>query len=198
MIFQFSDGTPISRPTGVPGLFYFPKIVPVALSKRVEEFLSSPVNEWFPVGKTENSRKVLQYGFYYDYTSGSTKRTAPPFPDLIKELRDVVDMADIVDSIRLNQCIINAYKPGQGISAHTDSLQYGSYVCCFTFGSGAEMEFCDGEEIIKLYTEPNSLYIMKDDARYRWKHEMKSRKSDTVDGKKVARGERISVTFRIA
>ena len=66
----------------------------------------------------------------------------------------------------------------------------------FTLGHGANLHFSKGDAHMDLYTEPNSLYIMSGEARYSWKHEMKKLKYDVVNGKKVKRGERISVTFR--
>ena len=37
---------------------------------------------------------------------------------------------------------------------------------------------------------------MSGDSRYKWKHEMRGLKTDTVDGKKIKRGVRTSITFR--
>ena len=37
---------------------------------------------------------------------------------------------------------------------------------------------------------------MKDEARWDWKHFIAGKKSDIIDGKKINRGVRISVTFR--
>lgn len=43
-----------------------------------------------------------------------------------------------------------------------------------------------------IYLEPRSLLILKDDARYKWKHGITSRKSDNG----VKRQKRVSLTFR--
>ena len=47
-----------------------------------------------------------------------------------------------------------------------------------------------------VYVKADSLYVMTGDARYQWTHEMPSRKSDMVDGARVKRGRRVSITFR--
>ena len=86
--------------------------------------------------------------------------------------------------------------PSQGINRHTDHNAYGAIIGCFTLGSGATMIFRDGQDKQELYVEPDSLYIMTGDARYKWTHEMPARKSDMVDGTKHIRGRRVSVTFR--
>lgn len=54
-------------------------------------------------------------------------------------------------------------------------------------------------EIYCLYTEQDTMYIMSDEARYKWKHQMRSRKNDKVDSMskcQLPRKECFSVTFR--
>lgn len=65
-----------------------------------------------------------------------------------------------------------------------------------TVGSGAIMRFRLGSEKKELYVEPNTIYIMSGDARYKWTHEMPSNFNDVIDGEKIKRGRRISITFR--
>src|SRR5690606_9977836 len=95
-----------------------------------------------------------------------------------------------------NQCIVNRYLPGQGISAHIDKETFGPVIACFTLGSGTDITFSrtlDGNKVtIDKHVEPCSLYIMTGESRYNWKHEIKSRLYDND----VKRNTRISVTFR--
>ena len=98
-----------------------------------------------------------------------------------------------------NQCIINNYYPGQGISKHIDDERYGDVIGCFTLNGGCNMLFeyyGVGRNSIEQRVEPNSLYIMSGESRYRWLHSMPQRKSDYVNGKKIKRVRRVSVTFR--
>ncbi len=44
---------------------------------------------------------------------------------------------------------------------------------------------CENDEKIKITLEPNSMYIMTGDARYKWKHSLKQ-----------TSGTRISLTYR--
>ena len=98
----------------------------------------------------------------------------------------------INDDYVFDQCIVNNYFPGQGISKHIDLIDFGSVIGCFSICSGSEMVFQRGEEKYGIYAEPNSLYIMSGDSRYKYTHEMVSKKSD--NGK--TRDRRISITFR--
>ena len=58
------------------------------------------------------------------------------------------------------------------------------------------MIFKIGENIKNFYVNNNSLYIMSGESRWDWSHEIKGVKNDIIDGKRVPRKSRISITFR--
>lgn len=180
------------------GLSYIPNAINAGLIKRILTFLESDEfqKELFSVSSSQNGRKVMHYGYTYNYNRNGKNEPTTPIPPLIRELLDQPNLVERIDVDKFNQCIINRYLPGQGINKHIDSLQYGNTIVCFTVGSGATMTFTRDEDVYDIYTEPNSVYVMQDDARYKWKHEMKNRKNDVIDGKKIARGIRWSITFR--
>ncbi len=165
-----------------------------AISEEDEKRLISLFDEkgqWVPITESPNSRRVQHYGYHYDYRSGRTTQQATAIPS------ELFDLCPMAKEFGMNQVIVNEYYPGQGISAHTDSKAYGDTILCYTIGSGATMRFTYKEGKMDVYVEPRSVYIMEGEARYDWKHEMIGRKSDVVDGKKLARGRRISITFRM-
>ena len=94
------------------------------------------------------------------------------------------------------QCIVNNYESGQGINKHIDLDAFGPVIGCFSLGSGCTMRFSLDEERVDIYIEPNSLYVMSGDARSKWTHEMPATKTDLIDGKRVSRNRRVSLTFR--
>jgi hypothetical protein len=75
----------------------------------------------------------------------------------------------------LDQCVINDYSPYQGIRRHIDSNSSGCYI-----------KFQKNDVVKKICVEPNSLYIMTGDSRYKWSHEIDC----------LSKYRRISVTFR--
>jgi alkylated DNA repair dioxygenase AlkB len=197
---------------GPNGLFYFDNAVPKPFAQILQKWFRLPETEeaLLPVknaqGKSsENSRRVLQYGYAYNYQSGNTREKIEDMPHIIEVLRSVIPevWTDAPDDIleKLNQCIINRYLPGQGIGAHIDGkrgnkIDYGDTVVCFTFLSGRAMKFNHGISTHEVYTRPLSMYVMTGDARYEWTHEMVGRKSDVVGGRNIPRSECFSVTFR--
>jgi alkylated DNA repair dioxygenase AlkB len=170
----------------IPGLFYIKNL---PLSDTLLSYIDS--REWVPLSDSPGSRKVQHYGYRYNYKSKSVTDPAEPIPDEFKSL-----LEHLSDFGQFNQAILNNYEPGQGISAHTDSPLYGDAIACYTLGSGCIMKFTKGDRVEELYVEPNSVYVMTGAARHEWKHEMVSRKSDTIEGKRIKRGRRVSITFR--
>ena len=157
--------------------------------------------QWLPLSSNSNSRLVQHYGYKYDYkTYNINVKTfdIPPFLNYLKNiLHDICIQLNIIDNdYDFNQCIVNNYLSGQGISKHVDVKKYGSVIGCFTLGSGATMTFKNKDKTHDLYVKPNSLYIMSGDSRYIWSHEMVPKKYDTINNNKIYRDRRVSVTFR--
>jgi len=188
----------------IPGLYYFPVSGDKILESKIKNTYLSSVKtkiQWESVGTGANSRQVVHYGYKYNYKTGNTSEPAPPMPPNIEALRKSAwSLLNEVNMKKapLDQCIINKYEPGQGINAHTDHKNYGDVICCYTIGSGASMIFTNlkTKKTIELYVHPGSWYIMMGEARWEWKHEMKSRKTDILKGVKIPRKTRISITFR--
>ena len=186
--------------TAPTGLHYFPDALTEKEHNSLVKWLER--QELTPITASENSRRVAQFGSRYDYSSKGTVGDAEPIPTELELLLDRLN--DFLEFKRrkncdvapwFDQCLVNRYLPGQGISAHIDSPKsFKSVVCCFTLGSGATMKFTHPTKgDYSLYTEPRSLYVMTKESRYEWKHQMTARKSDPGHGE---RGVRWSVTFR--
>lgn len=174
----------VRRVKAVTGLFYITGIS----SLDVTEWFESVRHEAEPVpdmtGKVgKNPRYRLDYGKKY-LTRGDVT-DAPPMPDPLFDfvlycdsIVQALGIEDLPDKVP-DQCLINIYAPKQKISAHIDStVHFGSVIFCATFGSTRTMRFTCDEQTVDIETEPNSLYVMSGDARYKWKHEMLPAKNE--------------------
>lgn len=188
----------MSSIASVPGLFYQASTVDGSeIIRKLDE-----KGGWKGVTDSENSRKFQHFGFTYNYGARKIDGNCEEIPEFLTEIRDLLtqtcrDLGLIGENYKFNQIIVNDYQPGQGISKHTDIKEYGAVIGCFTFGSGSVMTFRDGDKKEDVEVAENSLYIMSGEARTKWTHEMAARKSDTVGGRKIQRGRRVSVTFRM-
>jgi alkylated DNA repair dioxygenase AlkB len=181
----------------VNGLFYIDNIV--IKTNNVINKLDKL--EWTSLSNTKTSRLVQHYGYKYNYVTYKINEKCEEMPSFIKKYRDALIKIclkmDLIDNTyEFNQCIINNYECGQGISPHIDVKEYGSVIGCFTIGSGSMIVFNNKDLTEEIYVKPGSLYIMSGDARYKWTHSIPSRKTDIIDGNKIKRSRRISLTFR--
>jgi len=142
-------------------------------------------------------RRVQQYGYKYNYQNQAITKNdyLGELPLFLKDLADRLVELKIFEVIP-NQAIINEYLPGQGISAHIDSSLFGSVICSMSLGSECVLDFTCDKKKDSILLKQRSLLVLKDNARFLWKHSIPSRKTDLIGGRKVNRTRRISITFR--
>jgi alkylated DNA repair dioxygenase AlkB len=148
--------------------------------------------------RADLSRRVQHYGWRYDYKARSIDASMRlgPLPSWAEALADRVEREGL--SARPEQVIVNEYEPGQGIAAHIDCVPcFGPVVLSLSLGSACVMDLRrEGDPPRAITLAPRSLLALSGEARLAWKHGIAARKSDVIDGVRVARGRRISVTFR--
>lgn len=149
----------------------------------------------------ELKRRVQHYGYRYDYKARRIAAEAclGALPPWLAELGARLVAAGHFDRPP-DQVIINEYTPGQGIAAHFDRPDcFAEPIAIISLGSACVMEFSragTGERVEQLL-QRRSLLVLTGDARYGWRHGIAARKSDVAGGLRMARGRRVSVTFRL-
>lgn len=143
-------------------------------------------------------RRVQHYGYRYDYRARSVERDMylGVLPEWGYSLACRLHSEGIFPGIP-DQLIVNNYEPGQGISPHIDCIPcFGPVIASLSLGSTCLMDLsCDAvSESILL--RPRSLLVLAGEARYRWRHSIRPRRSDMHDGVRLPRGRRVSLTFR--
>ena len=192
----------LTEPATVPmGLGYHPDFLAASEEGWLLDRIDS--SEWL----TDLSRRVLHFGYKYDYTSRGLDESARigPLPEWLEQLSHMVREAVSEEAKRLlnpqrpfEQAIVNEYLPGQGIAPHIDRDCFGPVVATVSLGSAVNMDFCcesTGDEYVQRLA-PRSLVLLCGDARSKWRHGIAKRQSDTVNGQKAKRQRRISITFR--
>ena len=71
----------------------------------------------------ELRRRVQHYGFRYDYAGGGSHVPAPAFPRWAAAMAERI-RAHFGGTLPV-QCIVNEYRPGQGIGMHADRRDFG-------------------------------------------------------------------------
>ena len=103
-------------------------------------------SEWL----TDLSRRVLHFGYKYDYSSRRLDETARigPLPEWLTRLSNMVRKAASEEAKQLldphqpfEQAIINEYLPGQGIAPHIDRDWLRRHCCDRELGIGGQHGF---------------------------------------------------------
>lgn len=178
----------------IKGLQY----IPAFITEEEEQALIDSIdqNTWL----SDLKRRVQHYGYKYDYKARAVSNDAyiGALPGWLEPIAERLHKQGIFET-QPDQAIVNEYKPGQGISPHVDCVPcFGGTIASLTLGSGATMQFQNPQTKHKevLYLQERSLIVLNGPARYDWTHAIPGRKTDVVDGFKVERQRRVSVTFR--
>jgi alkylated DNA repair dioxygenase AlkB len=188
------DGTEIPDIGLPPGTHVIPDWISPAHETALAAFLDA--GAW----SGELRRRVRHFGYRYDYRA----RVATPesrigsLPEDWQGLGRRMVEAGVFARLP-DQVIANDYQPGQGISAHVDCQPcFGDVIVSLSLLSPCEMQSrCDetGEGRAAILP-PRSLLVLEGVARHDWTHAIPARRSDIIDGVRVMRGRRVSLTFR--
>jgi len=141
------------------------------------------------------NRRVQHYGYIYDYKRRNVSEKIGEIPDWCNFILDMLKENKLISKIP-NQLIINEYNPGQGISAHSDAKVFDDNIVSISLGSVYVMKFKKGDITKEIVLEPKSAIVLSGDSRYKWTHSIDMKKFDMINGVKVLRGRRVSLTFR--
>ena len=118
-------------------------------------------------------RKVIHFGYDYDYEGWSIRPSEPP-PPFLEPLIVRCASAAGVERPALEQVMVARYAPGATIGWHRDAPMFGEPVIGVSLGASCTMRFRRKEgdrwqrEALEL--EPRSIYILAGAARKEWQH----------------------------
>lgn len=174
----------------ITGLTYQSEFITKETEAELIKFIDS--QEW----NTKLKRRTQHYGYEYKYDRSGLK-PLNPVPEIF--LKALGDQQTLFPEGPPNQVIVNEYLLGQGINAHIDDpIRFGKTIASLSLLSGIEMEFQQySVDKHHVYLEPRSMVWLTQDARYKWTHQIRSRKFDTVPGEgRTLRSRRVSITYR--
>jgi len=173
-------------------------LVPDVVTEAEEERILLRISQasWM----TDLSRRVQHYGFRYNYRGPANGRhdPAPPFPRWAEVIG--ARLAPFFDGAVAEQCIVNEYRPGQGIGMHADHASFGPVVVSLSLGDAWTMNFRpraarpyvrDGLASDEVALLPRrSALVLRGQARSLWMHGI----DRTANARRA--GTRVSATFR--
>jgi len=179
----------------INGLSYIPNYIDDKLHDRLLEVINQ--QSW----RGDLKRRVQHYGYVYNYKNRSinTDMYLGELPKFCQYFAEKFYAEGWFSAVP-DQVIVNEYEPGQGIADHVDCEPcFEDTVISMSLGSACVMNFTNVQKpstVLQQLLESKSIVILKEAARYDWKHGIKARKTDVIEGKRIARNTRISLTFR--
>lgn len=177
-------------PAWPSGLRYLAEFLSAAAESRLLDQMSRvPIHEAQYYGYSAK-RRVASFGFSYDFALRKLDAAAP-LPDFLFELRQAVADRLSLPPDAFEQALINEYRPGTPLGWHRDTPEFES-VAGVSLGGSCRIRFRPfppkrgrDPKTFTLNAEPRSLYLMQDDARWKWQHSVAP-----------TRVQRWSITFR--
>ena len=160
-------------PPGLPeGLVYRRDFFsPEAEAAYVEHLRALPF-EAFRFHGFEGRRRVVSFGWRYDFEGGGLKQ-AEPFPAWLRPLAaEAAEFAGLAPEAFVH-ALLTEYAPGAGIGWHRDRPQFQDVVG-ISFLAPCRLRFRlregQGWRRAALVAEPRSAYLLRGPARQLWEH----------------------------
>ena len=143
--------------------------VEVALIKRVQEL---PFQE-FDFHGYKGKRRVVSFGWKYEFSGGGKLREAEEIPQFLLDLRSRAAAFAKLAPAAFEHVLVTEYRPGAGIGWHRDKSVFGQVVgvsllapCVLRFRRKVNMKW----ERVNILAEPRSAYHLTGPARSEWEH----------------------------
>jgi alkylated DNA repair dioxygenase AlkB len=167
------DAPPPGLPDGAPeGLVYRPDFLNLQEEAELVSRLAALPFEAFQFHGFEGRRRVVSFGWRYDFNEGGLKR-AEPFPDWLRPLAQRAAAFAGVAPNAFTHALLTEYAPGAGIGWHRDRPQFEDVVGV-SFLSPCRLRFRlrqeRGWKRVAFVAEPRSAYLLRGPARREWEH----------------------------
>jgi alkylated DNA repair dioxygenase AlkB len=140
-----------------------------ALAKQIAAL---PLKPFEFVGGFRGNRRVVSFGWRYDFNSHKLDQTAA-IPDFLLALRENAAAFAGMQPARFQQVLVTEYAPGAGIGWHRDRPAFGEVVgvslltpCVFRLRRKAGATW----ERRSVTVQPRSAYLLSGAARNEWEH----------------------------
>ena len=163
------------------GLRYQPDVITQAEAQALtSHILELPFAE-FDFHGYKGKRRVVSFGWRYEFADGGQLRKADDIPEFLLALR--VRAASFADREPdyFQHALVTEYRPGAGIGWHRDKAVFGEVVgisllspCFLRFrrkmGTTAQAKHQRAWERATLFAEPRSAYLLNGPSRSEWEH----------------------------
>jgi len=169
------------------GFAYRPELLTVVEEAALAGWLATLTFEAFLFRGFEARRRVVSFGWQYDFTASRLLKADDMPPQLLAVRAKAAALAGLAPEA-LQQVLLNEYLPGAPIGWHRDRPMFDKVVgisllspCLFRFRRRTDRGF----DRLSLTLEPRSAYVLDGPSRATWEHSIPP-----------VEGHRYSITFR--
>ena len=171
--FNFFDEGNAAAKNRLEGFDYQPALIePSAEEALVARVRELPFQE-FEFHGYKGKRRVVSFGWKYEFSGGGQLRKADEIPDFLLALRSQAASFARVEPDAFQHVLVTEYGPGAGIGWHRDKAVFGQVVgvsmlasCVLRFRRKVNAK---GDRVSVL-AEPRSAYHLSGPARAEWEH----------------------------
>lgn len=171
------------------GLKYQPQL----LTEREEDVIIAQISQLpfkeFDFHGYKGKRRVVSFGWQYEYAGGGQLHKAEEIPDFLLPLRQrAAAFAEFAPG-QLEHVLVTEYGPGAGIGWHRDKAVFGQVIgisllspCVLRFRRKIGGQLSRGDkgtvgaktrsswERVNLFAQPRSAYLLSGPSRSEWQH----------------------------
>lgn len=159
-------------PAFPPGFVYEPAaITPAEERQLLDQIAGLPFQE-FEFHGFLGKRRVVSFGWKYDFAAGKLRR-GDPIPPFLLSIRDRAAQAAGRDSAPFEQVLATEYGQGAGIGWHKDKAVFDEIVgLSLAAACTLRLRRRAGEKWERISTElqPRSVYLFSGEVRSAWEH----------------------------
>ena len=118
-------------------------------------------------------RRVVSFGWKYDFSGGGKLQKADDIPEFLLPLRALAASFAKLEPEEFQHVLVTEYRPGAGIGWHRDKAVFGKVVglslvapCVLRFRRKVDGKW----ERVNVAAEPRSAYLLSGPARSEWQH----------------------------
>jgi alkylated DNA repair dioxygenase AlkB len=154
------------------GFRYRPDLIDQAAERELVGFFASLPFREFEFHGFLGRRRVVSFGWRYDFNEGGL-RPAEPIPDFLHPVRREAAAFAGKEEAVFAQALVTEYPPGAAIGWHRDRSVFGDVIgvsllapCKLRFRRKNEAKW----ERASLIVEPRSVYLLSGSSRSEWEH----------------------------
>lgn len=181
--FKFFDAPDVNLEAldRLQGLRYQPNVMTQAQEQAIAAHIRQLPFAEFDFHGYKGKRRVVSFGWRYEFAGGGQLREADDIPEFLLPLRLRVALFAEREPDYFQHALVTEYGPGVGIGWHRDKAVFGEVVgvsllspCYLRFrrkrGPTSQAKQRYSWERANLFAEPRSAYLLSGPSRSEWEH----------------------------